>query len=91
MATGVDGSAGVACGGFQMSDSRRAAAFCDELNHLLVQPHEGAINERSSSDPEPDIDRILRDNPLLFEAYRSRPEETLDLIRRIREAGGLSR
>ncbi len=80
-----------ACGGFQMSDSRRAAAFCDELNHLLVQPHEGAIGERSSPDREPELERILQDNPLLFEAYRSRPEETLDLIRRIREAGGLSR
>ena len=84
-------AATVDCGGFQMSDSRRAAAFCDELNAVLLAPHRGGLGERSETAEEAELARILRDNPLLHEAYRSDPERTRDLIRRIRAAGGLSR
>ena len=82
--------ADVACGGFQMSDSRRAAAFCDELNAVLVAPHQGALGERSETAEDAELDRILRENPLLDEAFRSDPARTRDLIRRIRDAGGLA-
>jgi hypothetical protein len=84
-------AAAAECGGFLMSDSRRAAAFCDELNALLLAPHGGGTTERSLGDDDAELDRILRENPLLHEAWRSQPERTLDLIRRIRDAGGLAR
>lgn len=83
-------AATIDCGGFQMSDSRRAAAFCDELNAVLLAPHRGGPGERSETGEEAELARILRDNPLLDEAFRSDPERTRDLIRRIRDAGGLS-
>lgn len=85
-------AATVDCGGFQMSDSRRAAAFCDELNAVLHAPYRGGGAERSmtKAEEETELDRILRDNPLLHEAFRSDPDRTRDLIRRIRDAGGLA-
>lgn len=65
------------------------AVFCAEFEALLYAPYSPG-SDRSSADLEADdIGKIFNSDPLWGEVYRSDPKKTLDLINRIRNAGGL--
>lgn len=83
-------TATVSCADFGLGDATLQDGFCDELNALLTAPFSGDNgSERSATSPRQEIQRLLERDALLFEAFRSQPQRTLDLIRRIQDAGGL--
>lgn len=85
------GWAASCAGELGLSDPAAKSAFCAELDALLLEPYDGTAGERSGDDLPPEVARILEDFPEFFEAYRSHPQKTLDLIERIRDLGGLAK
>ena len=65
------------------------AAFCAEFEALLYAPYSPGSDRSSAELEADDIGQILKSDPLWGEVYRSDPKKTLDLINRIRNAGGL--
>lgn len=65
-------------------------AFCAEFEALLYAPYTPGSDRNSNARERKELDALLGSNPLWGEVYRSDPKQTLDLINRIRAAGGLS-
>lgn len=76
------------CPKLGLSESE-AKPFCKEFRELLYAPYDPKSDRDFSTKDRRDLDRILKNDPLWGEVYRSDPKQTLDLIQRIREAGGL--
>jgi len=66
-------------------------AFCDAFEDLLYAPHRGHGDRSVTPEERRKFDWILESDPLWAEVYRSDPKSTLQLIARIRDAGGLRR
>jgi hypothetical protein len=65
-----------------------ARKLASDANRLLAAPPGGA---RSGGEPDADEWALLRGNPLLDAVYRHDPAAALDLLARIRQAGGTRR
>lgn len=77
---------GAAAVDFGLADPRRAEAFAAEARAIA----EGAGQvERMAPELKPSERALLSREPLLEEAWRTDPEATLDLIRRIIDAGAV--
>lgn len=63
--------------------------FCAEFRELLYAPFQPGGNRQVPGVLPSDVDRIIQSDALWGEVYRSDPKQTLDLINRIRSAGGL--
>lgn len=63
--------------------------FAGELDAILRAPPKPPQGSKLTVLPDEETRRILADDPDLERAWRSDPETTLALIRRIRDAGGL--
>ena len=63
--------------------------FCAEFQELLYAPYNPS-NKRGNEDRRRlDLEEVLKSDPLWGEIYRSDPQKTLEMIDRIRKAGGL--
>lgn len=80
----------VDCPDFGLGDASLQERFCEELNTLLAAPYDGGTSDRSNGAPRDALMQLIEQDAVLFEAYRSQPQRTLDLIKRIQDAGGLS-
>jgi hypothetical protein len=69
-------------------DPAAARALAGEAARLLAAPPADA---RSLSDPDPAEAQALRDNPLIGALYRHDPAAALDLLTRVKQAGGQRR
>lgn len=77
------------CPDFGIGDTAERDSVCAELNDILIAPY-NAERAGDRSDEGSDLNEILRSFGELSEAYRSDPVRTLDLIKRIKAAGGLT-
>ena len=76
------------CPDLGLSSSERDA-FCREFRELLYAPFDPGSDRTASNRPSADITAIIESDSLWGEIYRSDPKQTIDLITRIRSAGGL--
>ena len=68
---------------------RQEERFCTEFRDLLFAPYKPNTNRATAADRDKsNVDKWIKSNPLWGEVYRSDPKRTLDLISRIRKAGG---
>lgn len=82
-AQGIDCEIGI-------SDPALKDAFCQELSDILLAPFDGGAGTRSDVNDLPaDVQAVFEANSEFLEAYRNKPSETLALIRRIQDSGGL--
>ena len=65
--------------------------YCDEFKDLLYAPFAPNSDRNSSLEEQQKMDALIADDPLWGEVYRTDPKRTLELIARIRDAGGLDR
>lgn len=63
--------------------------FCKEFRDLLYAPYNPNTKRAvPGRQPNKDIRPLLKSNPLWGEVYRSDPKRTLQLLARIKKAGG---
>lgn len=62
--------------------------YCEQFRELLYGPFRSG-SDRDANPPGKTIESILTSDPLWGEVYRADPKKTLELIARIRDAGGL--
>lgn len=63
--------------------------FCLEFEELLYAPFDPKTDRSMGKRSKKKVEKILESDPLWGEVYRSDPKRTLELIVRIRNAGGL--
>jgi hypothetical protein len=63
--------------------------YCAEFQALLYAPFNQNADRSLSSKDRKDMDALIGSDPLWGEVFRSDPKQTLELINRIRQAGGL--
>lgn len=76
------------CPDFGLSDDAQLQ-FCAEFQDLLYAPYNPDSNRGNEDRQRRDLENLLKSDPLWGEVYRSDPKKTLELIDRIRQAGGL--
>ena len=77
------------CPDFGLQDEARVA-FCTEFQELLYAPYNPDSKRGNEDQNRREFEKILGSDPLWGEVYRSDPKKTLELIERIRQAGGLA-
>ena len=69
-------------------DPEAAARLLGELDRILREPPPPAGRPQSRQVRRPELDGLLRENPLLQEAYRIDPKSALTQLREIVRIGG---
>lgn len=64
--------------------------FCAEFRDLLYAPYNPSTTRSDGLRPDTRTTDLINTDALWGEVFRAHPSKTLDLIQRIRDAGGLS-
>lgn len=75
------------CPDFGLTEAKEKE-FCEEFRALLYAPFSPNSDRNSSSEDQRRIDALIEEDPLWGEVYRADPRRTLELLTRIRDAGG---
>ena len=78
------------CAALGLDEERLTELFCAELKAVGAGPATSrGLGDSGTADTEAPVLEKWADIDLIQDAYRQDPRKTLDLIRRIKDAGGL--
>lgn len=78
------------CPDLGVANAYLAQMFCDQLNGIVAtEPATRGVTDGNDQEPEAAEMPPWAGFPLLKDAYRADPQATLELIARIKNAGGL--
>ena len=72
-------------------EQKQQIHFCSEFLELLYAPYEPDQNRETGRDQSEAVEDVINSDSLWGEIYRADPAKTLDLIKRIKDAGGLKK